>query len=59
VLDLSGWKGFGECVGNHVVSRAVDKSDRAILDDIANEVESDVNVFGTSVILMVFCKCDG
>jgi len=59
VLDLSRWKGFGEHVGNHVIGRAVDKSDRAVLDNIVNEVESDVDVFGMSVILMVFCECNG
>ena len=30
-----------------------------IFDNVANEVETDVNMLGASMILMVFCQCDG
>ena len=56
VLDLSRWKSFRERVSNHVVSRAVNKLNRAVFDDVANEMEADVDVLGTSVVLVVFGK---
>jgi len=59
VLDLSGWKGFGECVGDHVICRAVDKPNGTVFDDVVNKVKLDVDVFGMSVVLVVFGKCDG
>ena len=59
VLDLSEWESFCECVGNHVISRAVNKLNRAVFDDIANEMEADVDVLGTSMVLVVFGKGHG
>ena len=59
VLDLSGWEGFRVRVGNHVISRAVNKSNRAVFDDVSNEMEADVDVLGTRMVLMILCECDG
>ena len=59
MLDLSGWKGFGERVGHHVVCRAIDESNRAVFDDVSNEMEADVDVLGTRVVLMILRECDG
>ena len=59
MLDLSGWEGFRERVGNHVVSRAVNKSNRAVFNDVADEMEADVNVLGTCMVLVILCECDG
>jgi len=59
MLDFHRWKGFGKCVGDYVISRAVNKSNRTVFDDISNKMKLDVNVFGMSVVLVVFGKCDG
>jgi hypothetical protein len=58
VLDLSRWKGFGKDVHNHVVSRAVNKLNRPVFDNILNEVESTVDVLGMGMVLVVLCKCN-
>ena len=54
MLDLSGWESFCECVSNHVVGRAVNKMNRAVFNNILNEMEADVNMLGTSMVLVVF-----
>jgi len=59
MLDFRRWKGFGKCVGDHVISRAVNKSNRTVFDDVSNKMKSDVDVFGTSVVLVVFGECNG
>jgi len=50
-------EGFGKCVGNHIICRAVDEFNRSIFNDIANEMELNVNVLGMNVVLIVFGKC--
>ena len=59
MLDLSRWEGFHECVSNHVIGRAVNKLNRAIFDDVFNEVKVDVNVFGASMVLVIFGEGHG
>ena len=59
MLDLSGWKGFGERVGHHVVCRAIDELNRAVFDDIVNEMEPYVDVLCTSVVLVIFGEHNG
>ena len=53
VLHLRRGERLGEDVGDHVLGRAIDKPDRAIFNDSANEVESDVNVLAAHVVLMI------
>ena len=59
MLDLSGWKGFRERVGNHVVRGAVNKTNRAVFDDVANKMEANVDVLGASMVLVILRECDG
>jgi hypothetical protein len=59
VLDLRRRKGFGKRVGDHVVGRAVNKSNRTAFDDVSNKMEADVDVLGTSMVLVVFGECNG
>ena len=54
MLDLSGWKGFGERVGHHVVCRAIDESNQAVFDDVVNEMEPYVDVLCMSMVLVIF-----
>jgi len=50
---------FGECVGHHVISRAVDKLNGAAFHDVLNEMEPNVDMFYSGMILMVFHELDG
>ena len=59
MLDLSGWEGFRERVSNHVIGRAVNKSNRAVFNDVLDEMEVDVDVLGMCMVLMILCECDG
>ena len=54
VLDLWGWECLCKCIGNHFFDWAIDKPKRAVFNDPANEMKSDINMFGSSVILMIF-----
>jgi len=51
-------KGFGKCVGNHIVSGTENKAQGAFLDDPSDEVKTDIDVLGTCVILMIFGERD-
>jgi hypothetical protein len=53
MLDLQGRQGFSKRVGNHVASWAKNKKEFAILDDPADKVETDVDVFSSGVILVI------
>jgi len=44
---------FGEDVGSHVISRAVDYVDGPILDRLTNKVEAYVDVFGARVVVVI------
>ena len=54
MLHFGGGKSFCEGVGEHVVGWAVDESYGSFFDDVAYEVESYIDVLGTSVILVIF-----
>ena len=43
----------------HVFCGAVDKRDNTFTDDLPDEVVSNVNVFGTSVVVVIVSKLDG
>ena len=53
---LPTWQRFGEDVGGHVISRAVDYVAGPILDRLTNKVEMNVNVFRACVVVVVRCK---
>jgi len=59
VFHFHRWKGLGECVSNHVVSRAVNKMDGAIFDNVSDKMKVDVNVFQSGMVLVVFYKFNG
>jgi len=58
VLDFGRGKSLRHRVGNHVVGRAIDKADRAVVNDPANEVEANIDMLRTSVVLMILCQRD-
>jgi hypothetical protein len=58
MLGLDARKRLGKGIGDHILGRTKDEADRAILDDPANEVVANIDVFGMGVILVVFGKCD-
>ena len=59
VLDFGRWQSFGKGVGHHVIGWAINQMEMTVFDNIANEVKTDVNILGASMILMVFCQCNG
>ena len=59
ILDLHRQKSLGKHVCDHIISRAIDELNRAIFNDIVNEMKVDADVFGVSMILMIICECDG
>jgi hypothetical protein len=59
MFHLRRGKGFGESVGNHVIGRAVNEVQRAIFNDPSDEMETNIDVFGPGVVLVVFRKGDG
>jgi hypothetical protein len=59
VLGLDAWKRFSKGIGNHIFGRAKDEPNGAVLDDPTDEMISDIDVFGTRVILVVFGKSNG
>jgi len=58
VLHLRRGKGFHKCISYHFVGRAVDKSNFAFLNDPSDEVEMNVDVLRTCVILMLLGERD-
>jgi len=50
MFDLRGRQGFSEGISEHFASGTENKNKFAIIDDPANKVESDVDVFGASVV---------
>ena len=59
MLDFRRWKGLGKGIGDHVICRAVNKPNRAIFDDVVDEMKANVNVLGASVVLVILHECDG
>ena len=59
MLHLDGGKGLREDVGGLLVRRAVDESNRAGLDRVADEMVPDVDMFGACVKFVVASKGDG
>ena len=58
MLDFRRGKGLCKSICHHVISRTEYKTDFAVFDDPANKIESNVNVFGVWVVLVIFCKHD-
>jgi hypothetical protein len=59
MLGFGRWKGLSECVRHHIVCRAIDELELAISDYPVDEMESDIDVLRSGVILVVLGKCDG
>jgi hypothetical protein len=49
-------KGFRESIGNHVIGRAVNEVQGAVFDNPSDEMEVNVDVFSSGMILVVFRK---
>jgi len=47
-----------ECVGSHVVGQAVDKADRASFNDVTNKMKTNINMFCSGVVLVIFHELD-
>jgi len=56
VLHLRRGKGFRECVGYHLVGRAVDDTNLSFFNDPSDKMETNVDMFRTRVILMLLCE---
>jgi len=56
---LWAWKGFSKRIGCHVVGRAINKLDGSIVDDEADKVVMNVDVFGLSMVVRVSGDGDG
>jgi len=50
---------LGECVSHHVISQAVDEPNGAAFHDVSNKMESNVDMFRSGMILMVFHELNG
>ena len=50
MFGLDAWEGFGECVGCHIFSRAVNELNKPVLDDISNKMIPDINMLRASMI---------
>jgi hypothetical protein len=53
MCDLPAWQGLSEDVCCHVVGWTVDNDDVTTLDDLANEMVSDIDVLGLHVVVVV------
>jgi hypothetical protein len=51
VLGLGARERLGEKVGGHVLGRTINKLDRAIFDQVADEMSLDVNMFSSGMEL--------
>ena len=58
MLDFRGWESFRKCVSNHFVGWTIDESERPVFDDPSNKMESDVDMLGSRMVLMVFGECN-
>ena len=59
MLHFDVGKHLGKCVGDHVISRTINKINGPIINDESNQMILDINVFGASVIRPVTGECDG
>ena len=51
VLGLGAWEQLGEKISGHVLSRTINKLDRAFFNIIVDEMPLDVNVFSSGLKL--------
>jgi hypothetical protein len=51
VLDFAGWQRLNESIGYHILGRTIEKPNRALLDDPADEMEPN-----SDVILRYACQ---
>jgi len=59
MFHFRGRECLGECVGHHVVGRAVDEPNGAAFHNVSNKMEPNVDMFHSGMILMVFHKLNG
>lgn len=56
MFDLGRGEGLGQGVGNHVIGRTVDEAERAVLDDLTDEMIPYVDMLRARVILVVLSE---
>jgi hypothetical protein len=59
VFDFQRGKGLGQGVGYHIFSGAINDAEFSFFYDLTNKMETDVDVFGASLVLVFLCQCDG
>ena len=59
MFSLDAWEGFGECVGCHIFSRAVNELNKSFFDDISNKMIPGINMLCVSMIPAFLGECDG
>ena len=59
VLRLQAWQCFGKHVSSHVLSWTVLEAKRAIPNNIANKMVTDIDVFCASMKLVIFHEGNG
>jgi hypothetical protein len=59
MLHFDARKCLGKCVGDHVVSRAINEINSPIINDKLNKMIPDINMFAAGVIRPVTSECDG
>ena len=59
MLGLGRQQHFHKHIGDHVGSWTVDQLNVTVSHDPAYEMESNIDMLGMRVVLVVFCECDG
>ena len=59
MLCLQTWHHFDKHVSSHVLSWTILEAEGTILNDIANKMVTDIDVFRVSMKLVIFCKGNG
>jgi hypothetical protein len=58
MLNFHGGVSFGESVGYHIVSRAINEPNRTLLNNPMDKIISNINMLSMCVVLVVLCECN-
>jgi hypothetical protein len=56
--DLPAWQHFGEKVSGHVIGKAIGQQDFSTLNSVTDEMESNVNVFRSCMVIVSLGKSE-
>ena len=59
MLRLDTWKSLGKGIGDHVIRRTIEKTNGAILDRESDKMITNVDMFGSSMVIAILRKSDG